>query len=150
MRKYLIPVLVVAALAVAAYVSTGVFVSEATPKPAPSSPLIGEYHQINDTGSAHFNATVSDGKIKITLRLHDPSQNEGDADPAGTYWVGSLDTNTTSNSFTDVSSADKKALEYSILGSRSDTKAFTYNNGVLSFRFSMDAAGIDTTVHLSK
>lgn len=152
MRKHVKTLLIAGAFALAAFLIVSPLGIGLGDKPASASnnALTGEYLQTNDTGNAYFSGEVTDGKIKIVLRLHDPAQNEGDADAAGTYWVGSFDTSNVSDNFTTVSDADKKALEFAILGSQDDTKKFTYKNGDLSFEFAMDSTGVKTTVHLSK
>lgn len=147
MRKTLISVLVTAALAVVAYVLTGAFVSDATPKPASNHILTGEYHQIEGPKGMIFTAVITDGEIQVDLKMEG---GDGDSDVYGIYWVGTFNTSNTSDTFTVVSTADNKKLEKSVFGSQDDTKSFTYKNGKLSFGFSIDLTGLKTTVVLSK
>jgi hypothetical protein len=147
MRKTLISILVTAALAVVAYVLTGAFVSDATPKPASNRVLTGDYHQTaNGIPNTKMSAVITDGNIEVTLVLD--SGAEGDSDVTGLYWTGSFDTSNTSDSFSVASKADTKALDASLFGSQADTKVFDYDRGDLNFTFTI--RGMTTTVHLSK
>jgi hypothetical protein len=147
MRKYLISILGIAALAVATFLLTGAFVSDATPKSASNRIVTGEYHQVsNGIKGTYMSAVVTNDRIVVTLKLD--SGEEGDSDATGTFWDGTFDTSSTLDSFTVVSDPDLEHLNTSILGSSEDSKEFTYKNGDLSFQFSM--LGLNTTVHLSK
>lgn len=102
--------------------------------------LLGDWHQtgtgISGTTMA---ATVTEGAIQITLTMGDTS---------GIYWLGTLETWNTSNSFTTVSLGDQDAMMLDIFASTDPAKTFTYENGDLSYEFSI--LGTTTTVHLSK
>lgn len=137
-----ISVLLAVAFAVAAgiaYSDTGFDAANIKSSNVPT----GAYHQTdNGVKGVIMSANVEDDKITIDMILD--SGEEGDSKAEGTYWKGSFDTSKT----TIVSDADLQVLNTSVLGSKDDTKTFTYDHGDLSFPFEM--LGIKTTVHLSK
>lgn len=150
-RTVLFIALVVAALIGAGTYFLGSSPSSATPV-APktaiveeNSRLIGEWKQYkNGIPNSYMSATIAENTIKVVLRLD--SGTEGDADAAGTFWIGSFDTSKDSDHFKVESMGDKDALTHSILGSQDRTKSFYYDNGILSFNFSI--MGVNTTVQL--
>lgn len=144
--KHIKSALIAASFAVVAFLIVSPLVLDETATPASNRVVTGEYHQTKGMPGTTMSATVTDGKIKVVLLLD--SGEEGDSDASGTYWVGSFDTSNTSDSFTVISKADTKTLDASLLGSRDDTKTFTYKNGDLSFDFTM--MGTTTTVHMTK
>lgn len=103
--------------------------------------LIGTWSQSNADSSLSMTATVTDGKIIIDMHLA--------GDEGGTYWIGTFDTgkHTTSN-FTVTSNGDVAAMSTMLLASQAKTKTFTYDNGDLSFDFSM--MGVTRTIHLQR
>lgn len=102
--------------------------------------LVGDWHQIG-TGipSTTMTATITEGAIQITLSMGDTS---------GIYWLGTFTDWNTSNSFTTISLGDQDAMALDIFASVDTVKTFTYENGDLSYEFSI--LGNTTTVHLSK
>jgi hypothetical protein len=149
MRKYWIlgSLLVVIALFVGGFVLVGDQTRSSDPKGvipvAATKPveLIGNWTQTNGTPSLSMTATITDGKIVIDMHLAN--------DEGGTYWIGSFDTGKhTSSNFTVTSAGDVAKMSTMLLASQAMTKTFTYDNGVLSFDFSM--MGVTRTVHLQR
>lgn len=147
-RKILISTLVALLVGLVAFVLTGAM-SDGTPKKVASNTVLaGEYHQTNSgIPSSVMSATVRDGSIEIVMHLNSGVEGD-DSGVTSKYWAGTFNMSNMSDSFTVVSKVDKKALEFSIVGSQDDVKVFNYDHGDLSFPFSM--MGMTTTVHLSK
>lgn len=108
----------------------------------PSS-LIGEWHQTNSNPDGWMTASISANSIQVDLRGRDSKS---------IFWMGSFDTNRKPvGKFKIVSIPDPDArytMKKSLMASNEPKKTFTYNNGDLSFEFSM--AGTSKTIHLSK
>lgn len=151
MRKLVIPVLLAVVVALIGYLGvTAVAQGDDKPKSASNRVVTGEYHQTSGPENMDFVAVITGGKIQVDMTM---GKNEGDSNLHGTYWVGSFDTSNVSDAFdvtSKTSDKDKNKLGASFLGSQDSEKQFTYKNGVLSFEFRMDSAGIKTTVYLSK
>jgi hypothetical protein len=114
-----------------------------SPSPAPKN-LLGTWHQTNSgIPGITMTAVVTDGSIKI-YEVIDGGQ-EGYSDVHGLYWSGTFDA---FDSTVITSKAYKGDLELSYLGSLDDKKRFTYENGELSFQFSI--MKMTTIVQLSK
>lgn len=146
-RKALIATVIAMASGLIVFLMGNVVTSSAKTDDGKPNPLFGSYHQINnDIPDTTMTATIAENSIVIVLKLE--SHEEGDADPAGTYWAGTFDTDNKSDSFITASLADSKELSYSVLGSQDRTKTFTYDQGIISFNFSI--MGQSTTVQLSK
>lgn len=107
--------------------------------------LVGAWHQTKGMPGVTMTAEVSGDGIQVNM--HFDRDNIG-----GVFWMGSFDTSDkTGQSFTITSLPDpdaKKVLKGSLFGSSETTKKFTYNNGDLSYEFSM--MGVESTVHLSR
>lgn len=99
--------------------------------------LQGKWASDSSNGTS-MNAVVKNDVIKITI---------DDEDSSSLYWQGTF-AKTATNGDTIVSKADTAALESSILGSQNKTKAFTYDDGTLTFDMSM--MGTTKHVKLSK
>jgi hypothetical protein len=117
-------------------------------KPIPNKPvsLVGTWHQSKGMPGVTMTAEVSGDGIQINM--HFDRDNMG-----GVFWMGSFDTSDkTGQTFTVTSMPDpdaKKALKDSLFGDSAEkTKDFKYDNGDLSFEFSM--MGVESTVHLSR
>ena len=106
-----------------------------------SNSLQGEYHQTQSgLPKAIMSAVITENKIEITLTMQDTT---------GLFWSGTFDTDAvTSKPFKTTSFGDQKLLDASMYGSSEKTKEFSYDNGDLSYQFSI--MGVFTTVHLSK
>lgn len=108
----------------------------------PSS-LIGEWHQTNSNSDGWMTASISAGSIQVDLRGRDSRS---------IFWMGSFDTDRKPvGKFKVVSIPDPDAryiMKKSLMASNELKKTFVYNNGDLSFEFSM--AGTSKTIHLSK
>lgn len=101
--------------------------------------MIGTWTQTNTEGTT-ATAVISNGKISIQI---------SDGDTSGLYWTGTFPVSSiTSQSFSVTSTGDTAEMETSLLASEAKTKTFTYNNGVLSYEFSI--LGTTTTIHLQR
>lgn len=103
--------------------------------------LEGNWHQINaeDTG-VYMTAEVTKSSIQIHMKAREST---------GIYWIGTFNSDQDlSKKIEIVSNADQDALSQSIFGSQDKTKTFTYENGKLSYQFSI--MGMESTVKLSK
>jgi hypothetical protein len=103
--------------------------------------LIGEWHQ-TDSGipDIYMTATIDADSIQINMKMKDA---------AGVYWLGTFNVDEDlSKPVKIVSQADADGMAMSIFSSTDKTKTFFYENGDLSYKFSI--MGITTTVHLSK
>ncbi|AOZ64911.1 hypothetical protein SEA_ESKETIT_46 [Streptomyces phage Esketit] len=112
---------------------------------APKS-FVGDWYQTNgkDTGVYMTAAVSSNDTIQIHLKTRDSG---------GVYWMGSFQVSDkkTSDSFKLESKADPDAQKWmasSIFGSQDKSKSFKYENGDLSYEFTM--VGVTKTIHLSK
>lgn len=116
--------------------------SEASPKPEniPTS-LIGEWRQTSGgIDGVLMTASVSPGSIQINMESRDSSS---------IYWLGTFDTDKNPNtSFKTESIGDSDAMSMSIFGSQDKTKLFSYENGKISYKFTM--LKTTTTVYLAK
>lgn len=148
MRKFLIPLASVVTIAIIGFLLATSVIEDGTARATTSNNILtGDYHQVkNKDASTQFSATIREGEIKIVLLMD--SGEEGDADAAGTYWAGTFDTSNTSDVFQVLSQGDTETMSYSVLGSQDKTKVFEYDNGILSFRFTV--MGITETIYLSK
>jgi hypothetical protein len=113
-------------------------------KPKTPVSLVGKWVQTNGTGDILAEATISDvGSVQIDLKTRDSSS---------IYWMGSFDTTKdASKPFTVVSLADpdaQKAMAKSLFGSQDKTKELAYENGELSYEFTM--MGTTSTVRLTR
>lgn len=83
---------------------------------------------------------ITDSTVKLTWKSDDIS---------GLYWKGSFNApKSVSDGTVILSRGDTKAMDASILGSTSKTKEFTYDDGQLSFDFTLQ--GITKTIHLEQ
>jgi hypothetical protein len=116
-------------------------------KPIPHKPvsLVGTWKQTKGMPGVTMTAEVSGDGIQINM--HFDRDNIG-----GVYWMGSFDTSDkTAQTFTVTSLPDpdaQKALAGSMFGSSEKTKKFHYDNGDLTFEFSM--MGAESTVHMAR
>lgn len=105
----------------------------------PSS-LIGEWHQVNSNPNGWMTASISGESIQVNLHGRDSSS---------IFWMGSFDTSKPPvGKFKVVSLGDQDAMMWKIAASKEKQKTFAYNNGDLSFEFSV--AGTSTTIHMNK
>lgn len=105
----------------------------------PSS-FVGEWHQVNSNPAGWMTASISGESIQVNLRTRDSSS---------IFWMGTFDTSKKPvGKFEIVSLGDQDAMKWKILASTESKKTFVYDNGDLSFDFSM--AGTSTVVHLKK
>lgn len=135
--KALSALLIAGAIALAIFIGFAGFKANASNTPStPTSPttsidLSGSWHQVpNDSTPTNMTAEISANHIQVML--YSSTVN-------GLYWDGTFNAN---NSSKIVSIADEKAL------SQDSTKTFHYENGVLSYDFTM--LGKNYTVHLSR
>lgn len=117
-------------------------------KPAiPAKPvsLVGNWHQTKGMPGVTMTAEVSGDGIQINMHFDRD-------DMTGIFWMGSFDTSDkTAQKFNVTSLPDpdaRKALAGSLFGSSEKTKKFNYDNGDLSFEFSM--MGVESTVHMTR
>jgi len=129
-------------LAVTAFVMTNAFTASGNDKKytAPTT-LIGHWHQTKSgMPKAVMSADISEDSIKITLNMGDTN---------GLYWLGTFDTTQNPASKFEIHSVgNRDEMDLSIYASQQKTKQFHYDNGDLSYEFSM--LGVNTTVHMSK
>jgi hypothetical protein len=109
----------------------------------PTAPisLDGHYHQTkDDIPNTTMSADISGNVIQINLKYN------GLTEP---YWVGSFNPgDDITQTFQVLSNADSAQMSESIFRSQDPTKTFTYQDGDLSYEFTL--RGVTTTVHLSK
>lgn len=137
------PVVIALAFAVVLISSlTGCGSNDNTSVSAPTS-LTGDWHQVaNGIDGMYMTATVYPGQIQIWLRSRTDTE---------IYWMGSFSSEKSPlSSFKTVSLGDQDAMAFSLFGSGDETKTFQYKNGVISFKFSVDALHKTTTVKLAK
>jgi hypothetical protein len=115
--------------------------TEASSAKADIPPVLnGQWHQTEGPDNVYMTAEIYDGSIQINMQSRDARE---------IYWLGTFDTyKDTSRSFKSVSLGDTDAMKASIFGSNSKTKPFAYEDGVISFEFSM--MGKFDTVKLEK
>ncbi|AVD99471.1 lipoprotein [Streptomyces phage Bing] len=103
--------------------------------------LVGEWYQVNaNDGDMLAKASINPGSIQINLDSRDTSR---------IYWLGTFDgEKDPSTDFTVVSKGDSDAMEMSLFGSRDKNKSFTYKDGELSYKFTMQ--GMTSTIRLEK
>jgi len=85
-----------------------------------------------------FTAKIANGVITIDI--------VGDDQSSGLYWKGTFPAQVTTSTIS--SQANKKALQWAILGSDEKTKTFTYKDNKLSFKFSM--MGVSGMIDLTR
>lgn len=114
---------------------------EARSAPKLSNTVIGNWHQTsNGIDGVIMQATISSGSIQIHMKMRDATS---------IYWMGTFDTDkNTTDTFKVKSLADSDAMKNSVFGSQDKTKMFEYENGDLTFRFTM--MNMTTTVHMDK
>lgn len=99
--------------------------------------LNGHWSQVkNDIAETELAATVTDGRIEVTLKI---------ADISGPYWTGTFVNGLASDPTSFESDLDTQAIKYEKM---SKTKKFLYSNGAISFEFG--AMGKKTIVYLEK
>ncbi len=115
------------------------------PETDPATPpdLVGEWKQTNsDAEDAWQSATIAGDSIEVYW----VSDN---GDTKALYWAGTFDVPTTADEpYTWESVNDKEQTDMAILASGDDTKTFTYQDGVISYKVS--AMGVTQTVKLEK
>lgn len=115
------------------------------PETDPAAPpdLAGEWKQTNSDAEDAWQAATISGD---TIEVYWVSDN---GDTKALYWAGSFDAPTTADEpYTWESVNDKEQTDMAILASGDDTKAFTYQGGVISYEVS--AMGVTQTVKLEK
>jgi hypothetical protein len=95
--------------------------------------MVGTWTQTNSVDGILMTAVImADGKISIDMN----------SDPvAGAYWVGSFQTSAIDGNIVSTAYGDPQL-------SQDTNKTFTYNDGDLSFQFSM--LGQTATIHLQR
>lgn len=89
--------------------------------------------------NAVMTADIKGGKIRIDVTM------SGDA--SGLYWAGTFDTGGSNLSpFSVTSIGDMQAMSDAMFASEDSSKIFYYDNGVLSFPYSI--MGVSTTVQM--
>lgn len=110
--------------------------------------LSGHWKQIKSgIPDSAMDATIKNGEIQVnvTMKSNDPSR----TDVSGLYWAGTFNSDGDNLSpFSVTSVGDTGAMSEAMFGSEDSSKVFYYNNGVLSFPFSM--MSVSTTVQLSR
>lgn len=105
--------------------------------------LTGEWKQTNSASADAWQAATIQGD---TIEVYWVSDN---GDTESLYWAGTFIAPTTPDEpYTWDSVNDKSKTDTALLASPDDTKTFTYQNGVLSYKVS--ALGTTTTVKLEK
>jgi len=103
----------------------------ATANQQPKS-LIGDWRQVGHNPDGWFTASITGGSIQVNLEGRDSSS---------IYWMGSFDSShPTVGKFKIVSIPDADArytMKTSLMASEETTKPFTYDNGVISFKYSI-------------
>lgn len=102
----------------------------------------GNWHQTKSgIPGAVMDAHISDGKIRIDVTMSGSTN--------GMYWQGTFDTATeVVKKFSVTSIGDTSAMADSMYASQDSAKTFTYDNGDLSFPYSI--MGVSTVVHLTR
>lgn len=107
--------------------------------------LSGEWTQTNSNSDTDYmEATISnDGTIEINWVFEEE-------DSISLYWAGTyvVPENVTEDEYSWTSENDTSKTDSALLASTSETKDFTYKDGVLSFEAS--AMGTTTTVEMEK
>jgi len=103
--------------------------------------LSSEWKQSNSNSEDYYQvATIKDNIIEI-YHVSDKGETKS------LYWVGSVIAPKTSEEpYVWESKNDHSRTDKSLLGSLDDTKTMTYENGILSYKFSI--VGTTTTVKL--
>lgn len=102
--------------------------------------LNGEWEQSNKNSEDNYQAaTIADGVITVNWVAPDAKS---------IYWIGTLPTEATGEAFTWTSTGDVEAMSSALLASQSETKDFSYDNGVISYE--VTALGTTTTVKLER
>jgi len=111
--------------------------------PAEPLDLTGEWRQTNSKSAEAFQtATITTDRIEIDW------VNDTESTTA-IYWAGTYVPPTEDiESYSWDSQADTAALENALLASQDATKAFTYQNGVLSYE--LTAMGVSMTVEMKR
>lgn len=105
----------------------------------PSS-FSGEWRQVNSSPDGWMTASISGESIQVDLRGRDSTT---------LFWMGTFHTNKKPvGKFKVVSLGDQDAMASAIFASTEKRKTFSYNNGVLSFVFSMGKSS--AVIHMKK
>lgn len=136
--KYLAPLVAILAIfGLAACGSQG-----ATASKNPTS-LIGDWRQVGANKDGWFTASITGESIQVNL--------EG-RDSGSIFWMGSFDSSHAAvGKFKVVSIPDADArntMRYSLMASSEKTTTFTYDHGLISFKFS--ALGSSAIIHLQQ
>lgn len=103
--------------------------------------LIGTWTQSSGMPGTTMTAVITDGKISIDVEMQN--------NVSGLYWSGSFDTSVrTGSQFSVDSTADQTEMSGEMFASQDGSKIFVYNNGDLSFHFSI--MGMNSVVHLTR
>jgi hypothetical protein len=147
-KKLIAPIALAAALALtgcggADATPTGAVGSQATEE-APQAPeLTGAWKQSNPASEGSYQqATITADTITIEWVT------DG-GDTTSIYWVGTFEAPTdASEPYTWTSQRDAAATDSALLASTDDTKEFTYEGNIISYKVS--ALGTTTTVNLKQ
>lgn len=115
--------------------------SAATPTATTSTTLTGTWHQKGSglEGSI-MTANITNGDIQINIARPDGS---------GIYWLGTFEGDQDAKGqFAITSLADQDAMNYEVFASQDKSKLFSYQNGELTFPYSVHETS--TIIHLTK
>ncbi len=120
------------------FVPIALVLADCAPTPSSTVPtdLAGEWSATSNTST--FDALVTNDEIEIYLTVDESS---------GLYWSGTFEESAV-NSQVIVSEAGVEALQSSLFGSLSETKAFTFTDGEIAFEFII--LGVTTDVQLKR
>ena len=116
---------------------------QAEAEPAKPLDLTGDWEQTNKNSETDYmEATISGETITINWVFEEDST-------TALYWAGTYAAPAESTEeYSWTSENDRSQTDSALMASTSDTKEFTYQNGVLSFEAS--AMGVTTTVEMEK
>jgi hypothetical protein len=146
MKRHYVLWVAFAGLVATMVIVAGLLLASATAgNPHATDPVAWDGPWTAQVGEARFEAIVTGNEITITLNM---STTAGDG---GLYWKGTFPAPAiaTQGSVFDINSTgDTAAMGESLYGSQDPTKVFTFDNGKLTFKFTI--AGVRTTVPLEK
>lgn len=114
----------------------------ATPTVEPAPDLSGEWKQTNSQAADSYQTATISGSAMTVDWVSD------NGDTRSLYWAGTFEAPTTSGPFTWDSVNDTAQTDAAMLASGSPTKAFTYDDGEISYE--VTALGTTVTVRLGR
>jgi uncharacterized lipoprotein NlpE involved in copper resistance len=122
--------------------SSSATVASAAPTPTPAPDLTGTWKADPTDAGNYSEATITKDTIEISWVIENGKT-------TSLYWSGSYTAPTNNDEpYTWTSTADKTKTSKSMFASQDDTKDFSYEAGIISFKASM--LGVTTTVELKK